>query len=318
VQATIHVLGLMVHSDAGSCESKKSVGIENRQMIATTAIEPALPDQLFERVLEKLGLTERPGLDLVGLNTLCAAFSGHVSNDNIQKRIWFAGEQASPVTGGDPIEFFENWLAHGTGGTCFPINNAIYTLARSIGFDARRIAGSMIVEGLEQDANHGSVLVTLEGVDYLVDAQLAAFKALPLVPDQAASTGEGIHDIKAVPVEDTFHVLWYAGHNREQPITFHATQEYDPVDHVFFLTQYDLSRSNSRSPFNESLYICRHFSDSILTLGRSNKITVASDNTVTTTELTDEERRSVLVEEFGISEETVNALPPDVPGGSAF
>jgi len=39
---------------------------------------------------------------------------------------------------------------------------------------------------------------------------------------------------------------------------------------------------------------------------------------VTTTELTDDERRSVLIEEFGVSEETVNALPPDVPGGIAF
>jgi N-hydroxyarylamine O-acetyltransferase len=287
-------------------------------MITTTAIEPVLTEQLLERVLIKLGLTERPGLDLIGLNTLCAAFSGNVSNDNIQKRIWFAGAQTTPVTGGDPNEFFENWLVHGTGGTCFPINNALYTLAHSIGFDARRIAGSNIVEGFDTDANHGSVLINLEGIDYLVDAQFAAFKALRLMPGQAASTGEGIHDIKAVPVEDGFHVFWYAGHNREQPIPFQPTREYDPVDHAFFLTLYERSRSNSRSPFNESLYISRHFSDSILTLGRMNKIAVASDNTVTTTELTDEERRRVLVEDFGISEETADALPPDVPGGIAF
>jgi N-hydroxyarylamine O-acetyltransferase len=284
----------------------------------TTATEPALPEQLFEPVLSKLGLAERPGLDLVGLNTLCAAFSGSVSNDNLQKRIWFAGEQTAPVTGGNPIEFFENWLVHGTGGTCFPINNAIYTLARSIGFNARRIAGSIIMEPFELDANHGSVLVTVEGIDYLVDAQFASFRALPILPGQAASTGEGIHDIKAVPVDDGFHVLWYAGHNREQPVTFHLTSRYDPVDFGFFLKQYDLSTSNSRSPFNESLYISRHFRDSILTLGRKNKITVASDNTATTIELTDEERRRVLIEDFGVSEETVDALPPDVPGGIAF
>ena len=286
-------------------------------MITATVIEPALSADLLERVLAKLGLTEQPGLDLTGLNSLYAAFSGNVSNDNIQKRIWFAGERTKPVTGGDHIEFFENWLFHGTGGTCFPVNNAMYTLVRSVGFDVRRIAGSIIMEGFEQDANHGSVLVTLKGVDYLVDAQIASFKVLPLVPGQTASTGEGIHDIKAVPVEDGFHVIWYA-HNREQPIPFHPAAEYDPVDHAFFLTRYDLSTSNSRSPFNESLYICRRFSDSILTLGRNNKITVASDNTVTTTELTDEERLRVLVEEFGISEKTANALPPDVPGGTGF
>ncbi len=292
--------------------------MKNRHMTTTAAIEPVLPDQLFECVLMKLGLTEQPGIDLVGLNTLCAAFSGNVSNDNIQKRIWFAGEQTTPVTGGNPIEFFENWLAHGTGGTCYPINNAIYTLARALGFDARRIAGSNIVEGFDTDANHGSMLITLEGIDYLVDAQFAAFEALPLMPGQAASTGKGIHDIEAVPVEDGFHVLWYAGHNREQPIHFHLTPKYDPVDHAIFLTLYERSTSNSRSPFNESLYISRHFSDSILTVGRKNKITVSSDNNVTTTELTDEERQKVLIEDFGISEQTVNTLPPDVPGGIAF
>ena len=187
-----------------------------------------------------------------------------------------------------------------------------------LGFDARRIAGSNIVEGFDTDANHGSVLINLEGVDYLVDAQFAAFKALPLVPGQAASTGKGIHDIEAVPDEDGFHVLWYAGHNREQPIRFNLTPKYDPVDHAIFLTLYERSTSNSRSPFNESLYISRHFSDSILTVGRNNKISVSSDNNVTTTELTDEERQKVLIEDFGISEETVNALPPDVPGGIAF
>jgi arylamine N-acetyltransferase len=287
-------------------------------MTTATAAEPTLPEQLFERVLSKLGLTEQPGPDLVGLNTLCAAFSGNVSNDNIQKRIWFAGEQTTPVTGGNPIEFFENWLAHGTGGTCYPINNAIYTLVRSLGFDARRIAGSNVVEGFDTDANHGSMLITLERIDYLVDAQFAAFKALPLMPGQAASTGKGIHDIEAVPDEDGFHVLWYAGHNREQPIRFNLTPKYDPVDYAIFLTLYERSTSNNRSPFNESLYISRHFSDSILTVGRNNKIAVASDNSVTTTELTEEERQKVLIEEFGISEETVNSLPPDVPGGIAF
>lgn len=287
-------------------------------MTTAAATEPTLPEQLIERVLSKLGLTELPGLNLGGLNTLCAAFSGNVSNDNIQKRIWFAGEKTTPVTGGNPIDFFENWLAHGTGGTCYPINNAIYTLARSLGYDTRRIAGSNIVEGFDTDANHGSMIINLEGIDYLVDAQFAAFKALPLIPGQAASTGNSIHDIEAVPDENGFHVLWYAGHNREQPIRFNMTPKYDPVYYADFLTLYERSTSNSRSPFNESLYICRHFSDSILTVGRKNKITVDSDNFVTKAELTDEERQKVLIEDLGISEEAVNALPPDVPGGIAF
>ena len=39
---------------------------------------------------------------------------------------------------------------------------------------------------------------------------------------------------------------------------------------------------------------------------------------MTKTEINYTARRRVLVEEFGISEEIAEALPPDVPGGAAF
>ena len=279
--------------------------------------EPVLSPDLVARVLLKLGLGDRPTRDLAGLNSLYAAFSGSVSNDNIQKRIWFAGDRTTPVPGGDPGEFFENWLAHGTGGTCFPINGAIHALARALGFDARLIAGSMIMEGYDQDANHGSVLVTLAGVDYLVDAQIAAFKALPLVPNRPAATGDGIHDIQAVPIEGGFDVLSYPGPDRREPLVFRTMPDYDPVDHNFFLAKYDLSASRElrRSPFNDTLFISRHFRDSIVIVGRHNKMVIAADNSVTKTEISDSERRRALVEVFGISREIANALPPDEEGG---
>ncbi len=288
-------------------------------MTARAVSDPVLSPELLERVLAKLGLTERPSLDLAGLNTLYAAYCGSVPGDNIQKRIWFAGDQTTPLAGGEPSEFLENWLAHGTGGTCFPINGGMCALVQSLGFDARRVAGSMIVEGFTHSDNHGSVLVTLDGVDYLVDAQIAAFKVLPLVPGTPASTGEGIHDISAVPSEGGgFDVLWYTGTNREEPITFRTRPEYDPVDHAFFLEAYDRTKSKGRDLFNYALFICRRFPDSIVTIGRKNKITVTVDNTVTKTEINDAERRRVLVEELGISEEIAGALPPDVPGGVAL
>ena len=152
--------------------------------------EPALAPALVERVLTKLGLHQRPALDLAGLNALYAAFSANVPFDNIQKRIWFASSQITPLPGGDPNEFFSNWLQHGTGGTCWPLNGAMYSLARALGFDARRIVGSVIVEGYPRGANHGSVLVNLDGINYLVDAWMAAFKVLPLISGKPSSTGQ--------------------------------------------------------------------------------------------------------------------------------
>ena len=269
---------------------------------------------LVERVLAKLGLGVWPSPDLAGLNALLAACCGAISFDNVQKRIWFAGDQTRPLTGGDPTEFFENWLRHGTGGTCWPFNGAMYALARAAGFDDRRITGSVIVEGYPQGANHGSVLVTLEGRDYLFDANFGAFEVLLLAPGQAASTGQGIHDIRAVPVPDGFEILWYAGHNREEPLRFRTEPQHDPVDHAFFLARYD--RTKKVGFFNDTLYICCRFPDRILTLGRGNKMTVAPDGTFTKTEVTAAGRKTALIEEFGLSEQIVEALPPDVPGGA--
>ena len=281
--------------------------------------DPTLSPDLVGKVLLKLGLTDRPSLDLAGLNALYAAYCGSVPGDNIQKRIWFAGDQTSSLPGGEPSEFFGNWLAHGTGGTCFPINGGMCALAQSLGFDSRRIAGSMLVEGFTHSDNHGSVLITLDGVDYLVDAQIAAFKVLPLVAGTPTSTGEDLHDISAVPIGGGgFEVLWYSGVNREEPKTFRTRREYDPVDHTFFLEAYERTKSKGRDLFNYALYICRRFPDSIVTLGRKNKMTVGPDNSITKMELTDAERKRVLVEEFGLSEEIVEALPPDVPGEVAL
>ncbi len=71
-----------------------------------------------------------------------------------------------------------------------------------------------VLEGIEQDGNHGWVLVKLDGGDYLVDAQLASFRALPLMHGRPASTDGGIHDFATVPVRGGFEVQCYPGGNR--------------------------------------------------------------------------------------------------------
>jgi N-hydroxyarylamine O-acetyltransferase len=285
---------------------------------ARAGSEPVLSADLLARTLCKLDLTSEITLDRLGLNRLYAAFSKNVPNDNIQKRIWLVGDRTRPMTGGDPIEFFDNWLAHGTGGTCYPANGALYALLRATGFDARRISGSVLMEGIEQGGNHGSVLVRLDGKDYLVDAQLAAFTALPLVPGQSTSTGNGIHDISAVPTAEGFDVQWYPGSNRLRPLVMRPELDMGPVDHNYFLAQYALSVSlyRRRSPFNEALFIARHFSESILVVSRNNKTEVFSDNVAIKSEITANERVRILIEELGISEHTVNAISTDEPPGS--
>ncbi len=283
--------------------------------LRTESAEPALAPALVERVLARFGLRQPPTLDLAGLNLVYGAFSGSVPFDNVQKRIWFASPQTTPLPGGDPAEFFNDFLQHGTGGTCWPINGGMYALLLALGFQARRIAGSVVVEGYPQGANHGSVLVTLDGISYLVDGWMASFKVLPLVPGRPGSTGTGIHDIRAVPTENGFEIISYPGFDRDHPLPFRPEAEHDPVDHAFFLARAD--RTRAVGFFNDALFISRHFPESILTIGRKSKFRVAADGALTKTEVGEVERKRALIEEFGLSEEIVQALPRDVSGGVA-
>lgn len=271
--------------------------------------------ELLNRVKTKLGLPSRPKRNLAGLNEIYAAYSGLVPNDNIQKRIWLAGDKSRPVTGGEPTQFFENWLEHGTGGTCFPANGALCDLLQSLGFDAWRILGSVMMEGIEHEGNHGTVLVRIDETDYLVDAQLAAFSALPLIVGQPASTGSGIHDIQAVPRGKEFEIQWYPGSNRQTPMFTRLDLQRGRVDHGVFLAQYALSalRDRKRSPFNDALFIGRHFSNRILNLGRCTRTEISADNIVQKREITLAEQAQILVEEFGVSAEIVQEVPPDDP-----
>ena len=47
-------------------------------------------------------------------------------------------------------------------------------------------------------------------------------------------------------------------------------------------------------------------------------ITIAANGAMTQSEITDTERKTALVDEFGLSEEIVDAIPPDVLGGVAL
>ena len=262
--------------------------------------------------MTRLGLSARAQLDLNGLNELYAAWCGAVPFDNVRKRIWFAGDRSVPLPGSDPTDFFENWLTHGTGGTCWPGNGALVALVHALGFDARRIAGAMIHgSGPAERAGHGSVVVTLSGTDYLVDASILSFEPLPLVPGESATTSPGIHQIRVEWSDGGFDVAWLTGHARDTPIHFRSDPEYDRVDHAFFLDGYE--RSKHSGPFNRALRACRRYPDSIVTIQRDEWTTVSADGTVTKRTLDAVERPKLLIDQFGFSEEIVRHLPHDEP-----
>jgi arylamine N-acetyltransferase len=249
-----------------------------KEAVAETLSEPSLPPALVEQVLTKLGLKNRPMLDLAGLNALYAAICGSIPFDNVQKRIWLAGDRKKPATGGDPCEFFQNWLRHGTGGTCWPSNGGMYALARALGFQARRIAGCVIVPNYPPNANHGSVLGALDGIEYVFDLTFGCFKTLPLV-DRVVSTETGIHNGRLTPLDGGGFELFFSLGWSTEPLPFRREPQHDPVDHAFFIARYD--RANRVGFFNDTLLISRRFADSIVTIGRGQKLLVTSDGALT-------------------------------------
>src|SRR5438477_9902750 len=102
-----------------------------------------LPMSLVERVLERFGIRSAPAPDHVGLHTIYAAWCTHVPFDNVRKMIALRTDDTGPLPGGDAEDFLATWLAHGTGGTCWPSSNALFALVDALGFDARRVTGSM-------------------------------------------------------------------------------------------------------------------------------------------------------------------------------
>ncbi len=243
------------------------------------------------------------------LSSRPAAICGSIPFDNVQKRIWFASDRSKPVTGGDPVEFFENWVKHGTGGTCWPGN----ALAHALGFNACRMAGSVIIANYPRGANHGSVLVTLDGVDYVFDHSFGAFKLVPIVSGNRVSSGTGIHSVEVIPVDGGFEVFFHLGWT-EDSLAFRTEPEHDPVDHDFFISRYD--RASRVGFFNDTVLISRRFADSIVTIGRGYKLVLTNDG-LKKAELTKPQRDEVLIEELGFSPEVVSMIPPDVEEGVA-
>lgn len=279
---------------------------------------PRLPPGLLEEVLEKLELTEPIPVDLDGLGRVLRAFVFRVPLDNIRKRIWFGGDQTTPLPGGEPVDFFEHWLEHGTAGTCWPLHGGFTALLLSLGFPARRIAGALLMgvggmtDEFDFDTNHASVIVSLDGTDYLTDCNIGCVEPLPLVPGEETRAGWGIHALESRPFEDWAEVHFFPQTQREEKVIFRPGRAYDPVDHEFCLAEYE--RSKQVSIFNDALFVCSRRPDRFVTLGRSNQIVIDEDGEVTKTPVTEAERNRSLVEDHGFSPEIVEKIPPDVEG----
>jgi len=251
---------------------------------------PASPD-LAARVLRHLGYPTHADPDLAGLSALYRSWCAHVPFDNTRKMIALAGGAGHPLPGISADDFLTNWLAHGTGGTCWPSSNALYAIVRAAGFDARRVVGSMRDLGV---LNHASVKVRLDGRDWLADSSMLTNAPLPL--------GEGVvvGDDPVWPAEveatEGTHLVWW----QTPPGTGYLPCRLllDPAPFETYVDGYE--RSRARSPFNQRLYARHNLPGELIILIGRTRYSRTRDG-VTTRELTGEDLRAALCEDIGLS-----------------
>jgi N-hydroxyarylamine O-acetyltransferase len=254
---------------------------------------------LVERVFAKLGFASTPKPDRAGLAALYAAWCRNVPFDNVRKRIALASGKPDPLPGGLPEDFLAGYLEHGTSGTCWPSSNGLHALVAACGFDVRRISASMFDRN---DHNHGSLIVRLDGAEWMVDSSILNGAPIRLQRGVASNDGDPVHPIRVEPVEDGFRVHW--GMTQSQG-TLPCRLMQDPVDEKFYLERYEISRGYS--VFNNALYARRNTAGALVSLvGRTRFEKTARG--VTSRELEPAELRDALVGEFGYSPAIVATL----------
>ena len=256
---------------------------------------PTLPATLRARVLGRFGLDADIPLDIGGLRALYAAWCRNVPFDNVRKLIALRTGNEEALPGGEAGDFLEYWLRHGTGGTCWSSSNALFELVVSCGFVARRVAGSMRDLGVP---GHGSVKVTIDGADWLVDSSMLIMHPIPLA-NTVHIDRDPLFGVEVEPSGGS-HLVWFdtPPYDEYFPCRFLI----DPVDHAFYLERYEISRT--RGPFNHHLSVRYNRGDArtVLQGHTRHRKTVAG---LQSEDLTPDALCATLRDEVGMSSEMV-------------
>lgn len=253
-----------------------------------------LTDAAIDEVLERLGFADRPGLDEDGLAAVYRAWCRNIPFDNLRKLVALHYDMPE-LPGIDPADFFAAWLLTGAGGTCWSSNNGLYALLTGLGFEAGLHAASMwdMVE-----FNHGTTVVALDGVDWMVDSSVLSDAPLPLVDGRPAEVAHGGYVVRAEPDPDGWLVHFPSAEEGVRvPCRLHH-----PIDRA--ATREANERSREASPFNETLTARTNDADGVWVV-RGRMLTRVTATERRTRELSDAEMDEFLVDGLGYTPQLV-------------
>lgn len=257
-----------------------------------------------EAVLARLGV-DGVEPDRVGLDAVYLAWCHHVPFDNLVKRVDLVA-QASRFRNDEPEAFFALWLAHGCGGTCWPSSRALGALLHTLGFEVRLGSAAMMDEIVGPIHSHGTVLARVGGEVLWVDSSMLTDAPVLLVAGEHTALEHPVRPVRVEPVDDRWRVRWRSGGlDMELGCLLLA----DDVDGAHYSARYEWSRENS--PFNAGVYATVNRPEAVLSFAMGRRVVLDANGYTTGDPPTAQERRAVLVDEFGYSEELADALPPD-------
>ena len=260
---------------------------------------------LVEPILEKLELAQPPSIDLAGLSQVYGRWCRKVPFDNLQKRLFYSGDSSGPLPGHNSEDFFKSWLAHGTGGTCWAHGHALHDLLTELGFAAVRCSATMLVHPDVVGPTHGTVIVTLEGQQYLVDGSIQTEEPVPLAE---GNYGNG-HPSSRIHLERRNGQWFWLWHPPHQIDGLWCRLERIDVPIADFDQYHEGTRV--RSFFNSAVYIRLNQNEGTNALVFGDRIKVDANYQAHQEPLPNGKRAEVLIGEFGISEELATQLPAD-------
>jgi len=268
-------------------------------------VSTSITNDLAERVLQRLGLDGRPAVDPDGLAALYRSWCRAVPFDNVRKLIALHGTAPTdtPLPGLDATEFFEQWLAHGVGGTCWPSANALTALADACGFTARRVTASMYDRN---EPSHGTTIVTLDGAEWLIDSSMLTDRPLPLSTTEPTAIDDPVFASTAAPVPEGWLIGFPQPDGSQLPC---RTMSPDATPLASYAERYEVSRT--WSPFNEHVHLRRNDGHRIVTISDGWKVVRTAGGHVDE-ELTGSAMR-VALSEMGLSDEILDGLAAALP-----
>jgi N-hydroxyarylamine O-acetyltransferase len=270
-----------------------------------TVPQTLLDDLLLGDILAKLGFEEPPKATLDGLEAIYGAWCTKIPFDNLRKRIHLEGTASGPLPGDDPADFFQGWLSHGVGGTCWAGNGALFALLHALGFQVQRGLATMHVAP-DEPPNHGTVIAYIEETAYLVDTSILHQIPLRLDGIDTVAINHPAWGITAWRKDLTWHMQWRPLH---MPDGCRCSLNNFGVSHELFVKMNE--RTRRWGPFNYSVYIRTNSGDTVTGIAYGHKVTIDGRGCIDRVRITGAERDEFLIKELGLDREIVEQIPPD-------